>query len=48
MAESGIGEPADLLPLAAVGYKAALIGESLVRSGDPTAAVAAMRAATLG
>ncbi|MDH3301122.1 MAG: indole-3-glycerol phosphate synthase TrpC [Acidimicrobiia bacterium] len=47
VAESGIGEPADLLPLAAVGYKAALIGESLVRSGDPTAAVAAMRAATL-
>lgn len=46
VAESGIGEPADLPPLAAAGYKAALIGESLVRSGDPAAAVAAMRAAT--
>jgi len=48
VAESGIGEPADLPPLIAAGYKAALIGESLVRSGDPAAAVAAMRAATAG
>ena len=48
VAESGIGGPEDLLPLFAAGYRAALIGETLVRSGDPTAAVAAMRAATLG
>ncbi len=47
VAESGIADPADLLPLAAAGYKAALIGETLVRSGDPAAAVAAMRAVTL-
>ena len=48
VAESGIGDPADLPPLFAAGYKAALIGETLVRSGDPAAAVAAMRAATSG
>ncbi len=48
VAESGIAGPDDLPPLAAAGYKAALIGESLVRSGDPTAAVAAMRGAVVG
>lgn len=48
VAESGIGDPADLPPLFAAGYKAALVGETLVRSGDPAAAVAAMRAATIG
>lgn len=48
VAESGIGDPADLPPLFAAGYKAALIGETLVCSDDPSAAVAAMRAATIG
>ncbi len=48
VAESGIASPADLPPLAAAGYKAALIGETLVRSGDPSVAVAEMRAATAG
>jgi indole-3-glycerol phosphate synthase len=44
VAESGIGGPADASPLAAAGYDAVLVGESLVRSGDPAAAVAALRA----
>lgn len=48
VAESGIEDPTDLPPLFAAGYKAALIGETLVRSGDPAGAVAAMRAATTG
>ena len=44
VAESGIGGPADAVPLKAAGYDAVLVGESLVRSGDPAAAVAALRA----
>jgi indole-3-glycerol phosphate synthase len=44
VAESGIGGPADAAPLADAGYHAVLVGESLVRSADPAAAVAAMRA----
>ncbi|MEM9561249.1 MAG: indole-3-glycerol phosphate synthase TrpC [Actinomycetota bacterium] len=46
VAESGIGGPDDLPPLAEAGFDAVLVGESLVRSGDPRAAVAALRAAT--
>ncbi len=48
VAESGIGGPDDLPPLAEAGFDAVLVGESLVRSGDPRAAVAALRAATAG
>ncbi len=48
VAESGIRGPGDLPPLFAAGYKAALVGETLVRSGDPAGAVVAMRAATIG
>jgi indole-3-glycerol phosphate synthase len=48
VAESGIVEPGDLPPLFAAGYQAALIGETLVRSGDPEAMVRAMRSATAG
>lgn len=44
VAESGIGGPDDAAPLAAAGYDAVLVGESLVRSADPAAAVAALRA----
>jgi indole-3-glycerol phosphate synthase len=44
VAESGIGGPDDAAPLAAAGYHAVLVGESLVRSADPAAAVAALRA----
>jgi indole-3-glycerol phosphate synthase len=44
VAESGISGPNDAVPLAAAGYHAVLVGESLVRSTDPTAAVAALRA----
>jgi indole-3-glycerol phosphate synthase len=44
VAESGIQGPNDARPLADAGYDAVLVGESLVRSGDPAAAVAALRA----
>ncbi len=44
VAESGVGGPADAAPLAEAGYHAVLVGESLVRSGDPEAAVRALRA----
>jgi indole-3-glycerol phosphate synthase len=47
VAESGIGGPDDAVPLAAAGYHAVLVGESLVRSADPAAAVAALRAVGL-
>ena len=47
VAESGITAPEDLPPLYEAGYKAALIGETLVRSGDPEKTVQAMRAATI-
>ncbi len=43
VAESGIGSTDDARPLADAGYQAVLVGESLVRSADPAAAVAAMR-----
>jgi indole-3-glycerol phosphate synthase len=42
VAESGIRGPADAARLADAGYDAVLVGESLVTSGDPSAAVAAL------
>lgn len=44
VAESGIGGPADAQALVAAGYHAVLVGESLMVSGDPAEAVAALRA----
>lgn len=48
VAESGIGGPEDARRLADAGFDAVLVGESLVRAADPGAAVAALRAATVG
>ena len=45
VAESGIRGPEDASALAGAGFDAVLVGELLVTSGDPTAAVAALRAA---
>ena len=45
VAESGIRGPDDAAALAAAGFDAVLVGELLVTSGDPTSAVAALRAA---
>jgi indole-3-glycerol phosphate synthase len=45
VAESGIRGAGDVARLAEAGYDAVLVGESLVRSGDPAAAVAALRGA---
>lgn len=45
VAESGIRGPEDASALAAAGFDAVLVGELLVTSGDPEAAVAALRAA---
>ena len=45
VAESGVRGPADAAELAAAGFHAVLVGESLVRSGDPAAAVSALIAA---
>jgi indole-3-glycerol phosphate synthase len=45
VAESGVRSPEDAAALAEVGYDAVLVGESLVTSGDPTAAVSALRSA---
>lgn len=45
VAESGVRGADDAAVLAAAGYDAVLVGESLVTSGDPAAAVAALRAA---
>lgn len=42
VAESGIRNAADISRLAEAGYDAFLIGETLVRSSDPSATVAAM------
>lgn len=44
VAESGVRGPEDAATLAAAGYHAVLVGESLVTSGDPAGAVAALRA----
>ncbi|MGI9616886.1 MAG: indole-3-glycerol phosphate synthase TrpC [Acidimicrobiales bacterium] len=43
VAESGIGGPVDAAPLARAGYHAVLVGESLMRSGDPATAVGELR-----
>ena len=43
VAESGVRGPDDAQSLRAAGYDAVLVGESLVTSGDPAAAVAALR-----
>ncbi len=45
VAESGVRGPDDAARLAAAGYHAVLVGESLVTSGDPRAGVAALRSA---
>ncbi len=45
VAESGVEGPADAAVLREAGYHAVLVGEALVRSGDPAAAVAALRSA---
>jgi indole-3-glycerol phosphate synthase len=44
VAESGIRGPGDAARLAAAGYHAVLVGEALVTSDDPAAAVRALRA----
>jgi indole-3-glycerol phosphate synthase len=43
VAESGITGPDDAAVLAAAGYHAVLVGEHLVTSGDPAAAVTSLR-----
>lgn len=43
VAESGIAAPDDAAVLASAGYHAVLVGESLVRAPDPSAAVRALR-----
>lgn len=45
VAESGITGPDDVARLADAGYHAVLVGESLVTSADPSAAVRALRSA---
>jgi indole-3-glycerol phosphate synthase len=45
VAESGIDGPAAAAELAAAGYHAVLVGESLVRSSDPATTVASLRTA---
>ncbi len=45
VAESGIRGPHDAAQLAAAGYHALLVGESLVTAADPEAALAALRGA---
>ncbi len=42
VAESGIGSPADIQRMAAAGYNAFLVGESLMRQPDPGEALAAL------
>ncbi len=43
IAESGVRGPEDAATLAAAGYDAVLVGESVVTAADPAAAVAALR-----
>ena len=43
VAESGVRGVDDAVALAAAGYDAVLVGEHLVTSGDPAAAIAALR-----
>jgi indole-3-glycerol phosphate synthase len=45
VAESGITGAEDVAVLSDAGYHAVLVGETLVRSGDPRSAVAALRTA---
>lgn len=45
VAESGVRGPKDAASLSAAGYDAVLVGETLVTSGDPIAAVTELRAA---
>ncbi len=45
VAESGVEGPDDAAVLRRAGYDAVLVGEALVRSGDPASAVAALRGA---
>jgi indole-3-glycerol phosphate synthase len=45
VAESGVRDAADARRLAAAGYDAILVGESLVTSGDPATAVRSLRGA---
>jgi indole-3-glycerol phosphate synthase len=45
VAESGVHEPAQAAALAALGYRMALVGTALMRSGDPAATVRAFRQA---
>ncbi len=45
VAESGVSTAGDAAALAAAGFDAVLVGESLVTSGDPESAIAALRAA---
>lgn len=45
VAESGLYTPDDAAAVAALGYRMALVGTALMRSEDPAALVAAMRAA---
>ncbi len=47
VAESGIGGPADAAALVGAGYRAVLVGESLVTSSDPVAAVGALASAAV-
>lgn len=47
VAESGITGPEAAAACAALGYDAILVGEALVRAGDPAASVAAMRSASV-
>jgi indole-3-glycerol phosphate synthase len=46
VAESGIFSPADVQRFVGEGARAVLVGEALVRDGDPEAAVAAMTGVT--
>lgn len=48
VAESGIRGPQDAAALSEAGYDAILVGESLVTSGDPKAAIQALRRAGSG
>jgi len=45
VAESGVSSPAGAARMAAAGFDAILVGEALVRSSDPAALVASLRAA---
>jgi indole-3-glycerol phosphate synthase len=45
VSESGIHEASDIERLRAAGYTAFLVGEHLMKSGDPAAALARLAAA---